>query len=199
MAHSDDLGLVLPALIAPTKIIVLNLMPKNQEVSAAAENLTKALQAKYLAILDATDKSASYKKAEATIKGIPLIIELGQQELAKQEVKITSRHNLAVTFVSMQNHDELLAKVDNLLANSNQELLVKSTANFNDNLKEVTDFKAYQEIIKIHKGYIIAPFCGDMTQESEIKAQTSTTSRCIPLKPYKPNAKCFKCGRDDCP
>lgn len=199
MAHSDDLGLVLPALIAPIKVIVLNLLPKNQEVSAAAESLTKVLQTKYPTMLDATDKSASYKKSEATIKGIPLIIELGQQELAKKEVKITSRHNLASTFVSMEKQDELLAEIDRLLVNSNQELLAKSTANFSNNLKEVTDFKTYQELIKTHKGYIIAPFCGDMTQESEIKAQTSTTSRCIPLKPYKPNAKCFKCDKDDCP
>lgn len=199
MAHSDDLGLVLPALIAPTKMVILNLMPKDQQVSQAVDKLAKTLAQKYSISVDASDKSASYKKSEATIKGIPLIIEVGQQELTKQEIKVTARHNLQATFISIKDEQQLLASLDQILASSNHELLQTSTNNFNSNLKEVTDFKEYQTLIKNHKGYIIAPFCGDFQCEAEIKNLTSTTSRCIPLTPYKPNAKCFKCQKDNCP
>lgn len=199
MAHSDDLGLVLPALIAPIKIMILNLMPKNEQVTSTAENLKQALAAKYPVSIDNSDKSASYKKSEATIKGVPLIIEIGQQEVAKQEIKVTSRHNLGTTFISIKDGQQLQTKIDELLSSSNQELLKKSTDNFANNLKEVTDFKEYQALIKTHKGYIIAPFCGDFQCEAEIKQLTSTTSRCVPLEPYKPNAKCFKCQKADCP
>lgn len=199
MAHSDDLGLVLPAMIAPIQIIILNLLPKNQEISNAVDKLASIFKQKYHTTIDSNDKSTSYKKSEAQIKGVPLIIEFGQQELIKQEVKVTSRHNLATTFLSFQDEQQLLEKIDQLLLNSNQELLQNSASNFSKNLKEVTSFQEYQSLIKNHKGYIIAPFCGDFDCEVEIKKLTSTTSRCVPLEEYKAADKCFKCQKNNSP
>lgn len=199
MAHSDDLGLVLPASIAPIKIIILNLAPKNEQVNNTVNKLFKLLNAKYKIIVDNTNKSASYKKSEAQIKGIPLIIEIGPKEIEKQEIKITSRYNLISNFFSLTNEQELLTKIAQIILSSNQNLLQKSTENFTKNLKEVTDFKEYQELIKMHKGYFIAPFCGEYDCEANIKTLTNTTSRCVPLISYKPNTKCFKCQKDNSP
>lgn len=199
MAHSDDLGLVLPAMIAPIKLIILNLLPKNQEIVSAVSNLAKVFPEKYQIKVDDSDKSASYKRSAAQIKGIPLIIEFGQQELVKQEIKVTSRHNLATSFISLKDEKQLLAQIEQLLAASNQELLQNSADNFRKNLKEITSFSDYQTLIKSHKGYFIAPFCGDYQCETEIKALTSTTSRCVPLIEYKPNAECFKCQKSNSP
>lgn len=195
MAHSDDLGLVLPAMIAPIKIIILNLLPKNQEIVNTISNLAKIFQKKYQIKVDDSDKSASYKKSEAQIKGIPLIIEFGQQELAKQEIKVISRHNLAINFISLKDEKQLLAQIEQLLVASNQKLLQNSADNFSKNLKEVTSFSEYQDLIKSHKGYIIAPFCGNYQCETEIKTLTSTTSRCVPLVEYKSKVECFKCHK----
>lgn len=199
MAHSDDLGLVLPASIAPIKIIILNLMPKNEQVSKLADNLFTLLNTNFKTKIDSSDKSASYKKSEAQIKGIPLILEIGQKELETQEIKVTSRYNLATQFISIKEKDQFVSSLTNLLLNSNKDLLQNSQANFTKNLKEITDFKAYQKLIKTHKGYFIAPFCGDYDCEADIKVLTNTTSRCIPLTQYKPNAKCFKCQKDNSP
>ncbi|MGL5268371.1 MAG: proline--tRNA ligase [Spiroplasma sp.] len=199
MAHSDDLGLVLPAMIASIKIMILNLLPKNQQISNAVSNLVKLFRQKYQVKVDDSDKSASYKKSAAQIKGIPLIVEFGQQELIKQEIKVTSRYNLATTFISIKDERQLLEKIRQLLTVSNQQLLANSTNIFNKNLKEVSTFSEYQTLIGNHKGYIIAPFCGDYDCEVEIKALTSTTSRCIPLVEYKPKSKCFKCQKVNSP
>lgn len=197
MAHSDDLGLVLPASIAPIKIIILNLLPKNQDVKFIVNDLAKIFNEKYQTIIDETNKSASYKKSEAQIKGIPLIIEIGQQEVTKKEIKVTSRYNLVSSFISIKDRKALVNEIDQLLLKSNQELLENSLTNFKKNLKEITDFKEYQSLIKIHKGYIIAPFCGDYDCEVEIKSLTNTTSRCVPLVEYKKKAKCFKCQKNN--
>lgn len=193
MAHSDDLGLVLPATIAPIKISILNLVPKDQEVSSFVKKIADILIKNFNITIDETNKSVSYKKSEAQIKGIPLVIEVGQKELAAQEIKITLRHNLQSSFVSTKNEDKLLATINELLEKNNKELYENSQNNFAEQLKEVVDFKDYQNLVKEHKGYFIAPFCGSYQCEQEIKTLTNTTSRCVPLDEYRPSSACFKC------
>ncbi len=199
MAHSDDLGLVLPASIAPVKIIILNLFPKDEKVTNLVNKLHKIFIKQYQVQIDSSEKSASYKKSAATIKGIPLIIEVGQNEVVKSIIKVTLRHNLKENFLKINNEKQLLKEISDLLTTSNTDLLKNSANNFAKSLQEVTDFKKYQKLVKTHKGYFIAPFCGDYDCEAEIKALTSTTSRCVPLIPYKKNGICFKCHKPNSP
>lgn len=199
MAHSDDLGLVLPAAIAPVKIIILNLFPKDEKVTDLANKLEHLLSKEYQVQIDDSDKSASYKKSAATIKGIPLIIEVGQDEIVKATIKVTSRHNLKEKLLKINDEKQLLIAIADLLTTSKTDLLKISSDNFAKNLQEVTDFKQYQKLVKTHKGYFIAPFCGDYDCEADIKALTSTTSRCVPLVPYKKNDFCFKCHKSNSP
>lgn len=193
MAHSDDLGLVLPPTIASTKIMILNLSPKNADVQEVVKKVNKYLKPHFKTLVNNDDKSFSFKKSESQIKGIPLTIAIGTKEIENKQIKLVLRHNLSETLISFDDEKQVINTINNLFINMNQELLTKSKNNLKDSLKEVTTFEQYQKLVKTHKGFFIVPFCNQVICEKEIKELTTTVSRCIPLEIYKAPSNCFKC------
>lgn len=193
MAHSDDLGLVLPPTIAPHQIMILNLSPKNDKVKILIEKVYKILSSHFRTLINDDNKSFSYKKSESQIKGIPITIAIGEQELENQTIKLILRHSLETINTKFNDEKLLVTTVMNQLKIINKDLFNTSQIKLNVCLKELTTFSEYQKSVKIHKGFFIVPFCGQITCEAEIKSLTGTTSRCIPLEPYKIPSNCFKC------
>lgn len=193
MAHSDDLGLVLPPTIAPHQIMILNLAPKSDKVKILIEKVYKILSSHFRTLINDDNKSFSYKKSESQIKGIPITIAIGEQELANQTIKLILRHDLKVIGVKFNDEKLLVTTIINQLNVINKDLFNISQIKLNTCLKEVITFSEYQKSIKIHKGFFIVPFCGQITCEAKIKSLTGTTSRCIPLESYKTPTNCFKC------
>lgn len=193
MAHSDDLGLVLPSTIAPLQIIILNLAPKNEKVKIVVEKVYNILKPYFRLLINDDNKSISYKKSESQIKGVPIIITIGEQELVAQEINLILRHNSTVINSKINNEKLLVATVNEQLNLIDKELFNNSEQKLNSAIKELTTFREYQKLVKTHKGFFIVPFCNQINCEQEIKALTGTTSRCIPLLPYKAVSNCFKC------
>lgn len=193
MAHSDDLGLVLPPTIAPTQIMILNLSPKNAIVQTVVQKINNYLKPHFKILINNDDKSFSFKKSESQIKGIPLTIAVGLQEIANKQIKLVLRHNLSEKLISFDDEKQVITTINNLFVAMNQELLAKSAANLKNNLKEITTFNEYKLLVKVHKGFFIVPFCNQVICEKEVKELTSTVSRCVPLEVYKTPSNCFKC------
>lgn len=193
MAHSDDLGLVLPSTIAPHQIMLLNLSPKSHKVKITVERIFKILSSHFRVLINEDNKSFSYKKSESQIKGIPITIAIGEQEIENQVIKLILRHNLDTIDVEINNEKLLVTTIINQLNKLNKDLFNSSQKKLNTSLKELTDFNEYHKLVKIHKGFFIVPFCDQIKCEEEIKSLTGTTSRCIPLEPYKKPSNCFKC------
>lgn len=200
MAHSDDLGLVLPSNIAPIQLAILNLMPKNEEVNQFVKDIEKILNDSDITyLINDENKSAGFKKSETQIKGVPLMIEIGKNEAETRSLKLVIRHNLEVINFNLNEDKNLVVKIKETLEKIDQDLLSWSKKRFDDNLIEITDFNDYQKIITSHKGYIISPFCGEIECEKTIKEITNTNSRCVPLSKYKEESSCFKCKKENSP
>src|SRR5205823_134287 len=105
MTHSDDNGLVLPPRLAPTHVVVV-LLGKNeaeQKASlAAAEKVAAELRAlprddfygyEPLAVKIDTlfDKGPGFRFAEHELRGVPVRIEIGPKDLAKQSCVVGRR------------------------------------------------------------------------------------------------------------
>ncbi|WP_308150188.1 proline--tRNA ligase [Spiroplasma sp. AdecLV25b] len=197
MAHSDNLGLVLPPTIAPTQIMILNLSPKNEMVQKVVQQVNNYLKSHFKVLVNNDDKSFSFKKSESQIKGIPLSIEIGTKEIENNQIKLVLRHNLSETLINFDDEKQVIKAINNLFVTMNQELLTKSASNLKNNLKEIITFDEYKKLVKIHKGFFIVPFCNQVICEKEVKELTSTVSRCIPLEVYKAPSNCFKCNMPD--
>lgn len=129
MAHSDDLGLVLPSTIAPHQIMLLNLSPKSDKFKITVERIFKILSSHFRVLINEDNKSFSYKKSESQIKGIPITIAIGEQEIENQVIKLILRHNLDTIDVEINNEKLLVTTIINQLNKLNKDLFNSSQKN----------------------------------------------------------------------
>ena len=95
--HDKD-GIIFPLPLAPFQIILLNLIPKDEGVSAACEELYTTLQAAGLEVLlDDRDERPGSKFKDADLIGIPYRVMVGRSYTEKGLVEIRSRADGSTT------------------------------------------------------------------------------------------------------
>nr|WP_204366589.1 proline--tRNA ligase [Spiroplasma melliferum] len=191
MTHSDDNGLVLPPQIAPIQIMILPINNDSNEQLSAAQQLQKKLQ-KYRCEIDQSDKGFGFRAANAEIKGIPLRIEIGPRDLAQQQVTIARRDTFEKITVSLAEVEKV---VSDLLVQIATNLYQKALNNRHQRTKEIDNYSEYKKTLAKMNGLFLVPFCGRIECEDTIKAETQTTSRCIPFDAPTKKTTCFHCGQ----
>ena len=94
MAHGDDKGLKLPPNLAPIQIVIVPIIPNEDKakiVNEKVKEVHKLLQNYRVEIDDRTEVSPGYKFNEWELKGVPLRIEIGPNEVNENKVVISRR------------------------------------------------------------------------------------------------------------
>ncbi|WHQ37265.1 proline--tRNA ligase [Spiroplasma sp. SV19] len=190
MTHSDDNGLVLPPAIAPTQIMILPIANDHPQLQVA-QKLQIELQ-EYRCEIDQSDKSFGFRAANAEIKGIPLRIEVGPRDLEKNQVTIARRDTFEKFSVPLTAVKETVAKILSEIATN---LFQRALDNRQQRTQEITTYDDYLKALAKGNGLFLVPFCGRIECEDVIKAETQTTSRCIPFDVTPQKAVCFHCGQ----
>ncbi|AGM25451.1 proline--tRNA ligase [Spiroplasma chrysopicola] len=191
MSHSDDSGLVLPPAIAPIQVMIVPI--KNDEQLCKVSNEVMTTLSDYRCEIDFSDKSYGFKAANTEIKGIPLRIEIGPRDLAENKVTIVRRDNFEKIPVLLS---DISTIVDKLLKEISANLYERALNNRDKNTKRLNTFAEYKAALNTGNGLYLAPFCGRISCEEKIKAETQTTTRCIPFGIEKEKGKCFYCQND---
>ncbi|WP_425379092.1 proline--tRNA ligase [Spiroplasma endosymbiont of Polydrusus pterygomalis] len=191
MTHSDDNGLVLPPEIAPTQIMILPISNDSDEQLSAACQLQKKLKS-YRCEIDQSDKGFGFRAANAEIKGIPLRIEIGPHDLAQEQVTIARRDTFEKMTVTLSKVEKTVA---DLLQKIATNLYQKALKNRQQRTKEIDNYSEYKKTLAKMNGLFLVSFCGRIECEDTIKAETQTTSRCIPFDVPPKKTKCFHCGQ----
>ena len=90
--NHDENGIIFPLPLAPFQAIILNLDPKTEEISIAAETFYRQLQQEGLEVLlDDRDERPGIKFKDADLIGIPYRITIGKRFLQEAEVEIRTR------------------------------------------------------------------------------------------------------------
>jgi prolyl-tRNA synthetase len=90
--NHDEHGIVFPLPLAPFQAIILNLDPKNPEITQAAESFCRQLQDEGLEVLlDDRDERPGIKFKDADLLGIPYRITFGKRFAQNGEVEIRRR------------------------------------------------------------------------------------------------------------
>ena len=90
--HHDKDGIKLPAAIAPVQALVLNLSPKDDEISRAALDIYQQLQQKDIeVILDDRDERPGIKFKDADLIGIPMRITVGKSFTKEGMIEVRNR------------------------------------------------------------------------------------------------------------
>ncbi len=193
MVHSDNSGLVLPPKIAPNQIVIIPVRTKTEGVIEKALEVKETLAKDFRVIADVTDKSPGWKFSEYEMKGIPLRIELGPNDIAENQCVISRRDTGEKFTASLDGLNETVAK---LLETMQNEMFERARKHREVSTFKATTFEELKETADTKPGFIKAMWCGDLACEEQIKEEVGLSSRCMPFEQEELSAKCVCCGKD---
>ena len=179
--HGDDKGLVLPPKIAPNKVVIVPILFKKdkEKVIDYCTKLEKKLK-KFDAIIDLREYNVGWKYNEWELKGVPLRLEVGQNDMKKKQVVMYRRDNHKKENVKITS---LIKKIQDTLDDIQKNLYKKSKKLFEDNLVETDNAKDFENAIENGK-FIKAYWCNSQDVEEKIKEKGAKILN-IPLEQPK--------------
>jgi prolyl-tRNA synthetase len=197
MSHSDDIGLVLPPLLAPIQIIIIPLikskddskkiLDKTNELNESLKNIGIRVK-----IDDRENTSLGFKLNDSEVKGIPMRIVIGEKEIDNNEFDIFYRHNLKKVSSDFNNLHDI---VSSSLTTIQTEMITNSNERLKKNTHEVNSYDKFKELISNQSGFVIAGWDGTNETEEAIKIETKATIRCIPENLDSKGVTCIYSGK----
>ncbi|MGH9344928.1 MAG: proline--tRNA ligase [Terriglobia bacterium] len=198
MVHGDDQGLVLPPKLAPVQTVIVPIFKTDAEKTAVIETARKAKAdlagAGIRVTLDEREGvSPGWKFNDWEMRGVPLRIELGPRDVAKQSCVLARRDRPGKegkTFASLAGLSQSAAT---LLSEIHQSLHDRALAFRQANTKDPASYSEFKAAVE--SGFASAFWCGGSDCEAKIKEETHATMRCIPLDQPGGAGSCIFCGK----
>ncbi len=206
MTHGDDAGLVVPPRLAPIQAVIVPIYRTDEERTmtlAKAGTVAARLKAAGVRVhvddRDTVKPGAKYFEWER--KGVPLRIEIGPKDVAKESVMLVWRVQLGDRPRKEPVPDGVLADtIPERLQVFQQGLLDAAIARREANsYRDVVDYARFREIIEGPGGFVYAGWCGSVVCEDKVKEDTKATIRCLPFEEFRspePPRHCLVCGGD---
>ncbi|MEF8813419.1 MAG: proline--tRNA ligase [Halovenus sp.] len=182
MTHSDDQGLVLPPTLAPEQVVVVPIWQEEnkEDVLAYAADVESALADASVRVHldDRENRNPGFKYNEWELKGVPLRVEVGPDEVADGEVTVVHRPDGETATVdrdgvgeAVQDHlDEVFAK-----------LYASAEKTLDGEIREARSREEVLGTIGKHGGYVKCGWCGDEGCEEPIKETIAAEIVMVPL------------------
>ncbi len=195
MVHSDDKGLVLPPNIAPTEIVIVPIFKDENKamVLEKAHDIKSKLRGHSVILDDREGYTPGWKFNEWEMKGIPLRIEIGPKDIANSQAVLARRDTGEKKIVKL---DNIFEEAKETLIDIQKSLYNKAKNFLDSSIKRANSWNEFRKIAD-SKQIALADFCGEISCEEEIKAETGgVTSRCIPFEQPDSVGKCVHCGKE---
>jgi prolyl-tRNA synthetase len=184
MVHGDDQGLVLPPKLAPYQVVIVPIFKNEEEKSAvfgAAKDLkTQLAKAKIRVTLDEREgQSPGWKFNDWEMRGVPVRVELGPKDVAKQAAVLARRDRPGREGKISVQLSEVAAMVEKLLGEIHQSMFEKALAFRRANTHATGNYDEFKKAVET--GFAFAGWCGGGGCEEKIKEETRATMRCIPI------------------
>ncbi|KAJ3327616.1 hypothetical protein HDU76_011433 [Blyttiomyces sp. JEL0837] len=221
MVHGDDKGLVLPPRVASIQVIVvpvgITAKTKDEErkgIYKYADDLVASLKANGIrAKSDVRDTyTPGYKFNHWEMRGVPIRLEVGPKDIAKNEARSVIRFSGEAKQVSLNN---VGTTVKDMLEKIQKDMFEKAKAERDSHVVRLENWDNFVKTLD-GKNLVLAPWCERVACEKEVKdrsARQATNDEpqderapsmgaktlCIPFKqptenPIKPGVtKCFAC------
>jgi prolyl-tRNA synthetase len=207
MTHADDNGLRTPPLLAPIELVIVPIYKTDDERSQmldAADRVMQMLQdwerrdpgRLRVHIDDRDGMKPGAKYYEWELRGVPLRMELGPRDLAKNEAVLVRRDTREKRPVSLGAIGE---EVNELLMRIQDDMLIAARDRREANsIRHAISYGDFRELMEGKGGFVYAGWCSDEACEKEIKEETKATIRVLPDEEFRSAeapTKCLKCGR----
>ena len=197
MTHGDDQGLVMPPRLAPTQLVIIPIVPKNNDaakqiVTQNVDAICETLGSIRYHVDDRYEYSPGWRFNEWELKGVPLRIEIGPRDIENEQVVFARRDipgKEGKTFIPIAD----VAETATQMLDTIQAGMLKRATEFRDaNTFEPTNYDSFKEVIE--NGFARAWWCGNAECEDQVKAETQATIRCIPMDQPGGEGECIVCG-----
>jgi len=198
MVHGDDQGLVLPPKLAPYQVVIVPISKTDEERAQtleAAKKLKSTLEtADFRVKVDERDGvSPGFKFNDWEMRGVPLRVEIGPKDLAKNSVMLARRDRPGREGKSPVSMDGIAGAVGNMLREIQDGMLAKALAFRESRTSEPKDYAEFKTAVET--GFARSYWCGSAECEAKIKEEAKATMRCIPLEQSGGEGKCIFCGQ----
>lgn len=210
MTHSDDQGLILPPRLAPLHAVIVPIYKTDAERSAVLETAHKLaasirdlplrewLNYEPVAVrVDDRDQyQPGFKFNEWELKGVPVRVELGPKDLAKQACVLARRDRPGKEGKEMGVPlDRAAARIGEILQSMQKDLFERALHFRQENTHMVDSYEDFKHRIEEPGGFLLAHWDGTRETEDRIAAETKATIRCIPFDRPREPGKCMVTGR----
>ena len=184
MVHGDDQGLMMPPRLAPTQVVIVPIFKTDEEKASvlpvARELKAQLLKADLRVTLDEREGfSPGYKFNDWEMRGVPVRVELGPKDVAKQAAMLARRDRPGREGKFSGSIADLPTTIQKLLGEIHQSMFDKALAFRRANTHETATYDDFKKAVE--SGFAFAHWCGSGECEEKIKEETRATMRCIPL------------------
>jgi len=193
--HSDSKGLIIPPKMAQNQIVIVPILFENskEKILKSAKEIEERLK-KFNPILDKREEyKPGFKFNEWELKGIPIRVEIGPEDLKNNSVVLVRRDNNEKQKIKINQLDK---KIPPILEDIQNNLFKKAKKLLEDNITKTNNLKDMQKEIK-NKKIVLAPLCNKMECEDMLKFKTGGAKvlNILEEKKEKPKGKCIICGK----
>ncbi|MHA7840900.1 MAG: proline--tRNA ligase [Gammaproteobacteria bacterium] len=210
MTHSDDDGLVLPPRVAPYHVVIIPIYRNEEErqrVLEYCERLQNRLKEQDYARapvrvhLDSREINGGEKSWYWIKKGVPLRLEVGPRDMAKNSV-FMGRRDIPPREKESLSIDTIVENTPALLEDIQRTLLQRAKDFQQTHSYEINDYESFKAFFtpnnkdkpEIHGGFVYSYAIDDPSIEEYIKP-LKVTARCIPLDQEEKPGTCIFTGK----
>ena len=193
--HSDSKGLIIPPKMASNQVVIVPILFENskEKILKGAREIEEKLK-KFNPIFDKREEyKPGFKFNEWELKGIPIRIEIGPEDLKNNSVVLVRRDTNEKQKIKMNQLDK---KISLILEDIQNNLFKKAKKLLEDNITKTNNLKDLQQEIK-NKKIVLAPLCNKTECEDMLKFKTGGAKvlNILEGKKEKPSGKCLVCGK----
>jgi prolyl-tRNA synthetase len=198
MTHGDDQGLIFPPKLAPIQVVIVPIFRSEEErtqVMAVVDQVNQKLSDFRVEIDDRTEVTPGFKFNQWELKGVPLRLEIGPKDVAKNSVTLARRDIPGREGKSFVPQANISTTVQEMLETIQNSMLEKATAFRDEYIFEPKDYAEFKEIIE-NDGWCYVWWKPSPENEARIKEETKATLRCIPMAQPGGKGECIFSGEE---
>ncbi|MES2504912.1 MAG: proline--tRNA ligase [Myxococcota bacterium] len=198
MAHSDDDGLVIPPRLAPKQVVILPIFKTPEEeaqVLALCAKLEQSLKSQSIRVMiDKRDIRGGEKTWQHIKKGVPIRVEIGPKDLAKNQVVVACRHK-AHQDKQFMTPEALMEQIGPMLEGMQAQMLSNAKARQQENTKEINSLSEFEAFFEQGSGFALCHW-NEAAIGHELLTKLKVTPRCIPMDAPKESGTCLFTGKE---
>jgi prolyl-tRNA synthetase len=142
---------------------------------------------------DRTTQTAGWKYNEHEMRGVPVRIEIGPKDVAKDQCVLVPRDGSGKRFTPLAGLPEALGKLLDEIQTGMLQRAREFTATRTSDAATMDDFRS---ALEARPGYVRVHWCKAQDCENTLIDATKTTPRNMPAGDQGKPGKCIVCGRD---